>query len=50
MEPGTVSLPEQLAKRIGSLGGDDIVINGSSVALGDASDAWKGALPAALGI
>ena len=47
-DPGTLQLPDDIARRIGTLGGDQIEINGQSVPLDQASAAWHEALPRAL--
>ena len=49
-EPGTLSLPGDIARKIGELGGDQIVFteSGSSVSLESISRLWHNALPAAL--
>ncbi|HEU4320930.1 MAG TPA: phosphoribosylformylglycinamidine synthase subunit PurL [Acidimicrobiia bacterium] len=45
---GTLDLPEDFARRIGSIGGDVITINDSVVQLTPASDRWHNALPDAV--
>jgi phosphoribosylformylglycinamidine synthase len=47
---GQVELPADLARKIGEIGGDEIVINGGAVDLSDAADAWRRAIPRALGV
>jgi phosphoribosylformylglycinamidine synthase len=47
-EPGTLQLPEDIARRIGTVGGDQIEINGQGVPLDQASAAWHEAIPRAL--
>jgi len=47
-EPGSLELPEDIARRIGTMGGDQVTINGQSVPLGQASEAWHEAIPRAL--
>jgi phosphoribosylformylglycinamidine synthase subunit PurL len=46
--PGSIDLPPDIARRIGTIGADDIVINGESLALDDCADAWHHALKRAL--
>jgi len=47
-EPGSSGLPDGPARQIGRMGGSTIVINGRSVALSDAANAWRHAIPRAL--
>jgi phosphoribosylformylglycinamidine synthase len=47
-EPGTLQLPEDIARRIGTVVGDQIEINGQGVPLDQASAAWHEAIPRAL--
>jgi hypothetical protein len=47
-EPGTLQLPEDIARRIGTMDGDQIEINGQGVPLDRASAAWHEAIPRAL--
>jgi hypothetical protein len=47
-EPGTLQLPEDIARRIGTMDGDQIEINGQGVPLDQASAAWHEAIPRAL--
>ncbi|HEX6220564.1 MAG TPA: hypothetical protein VF115_05685, partial [Acidimicrobiia bacterium] len=49
IEPGSVELPFDLARKIGEIGGQEIVVNGASVGLTEASDAWHHAIERALG-
>jgi len=49
-EAGTVEPPDDLARRIGTMGGAEITINGRSVALEVAADRWHHALERALGV
>jgi phosphoribosylformylglycinamidine synthase len=48
LEPGSVELPGDLARKIGEIGGDEIVINGAAVDLSLAADLWHNAIPRAL--
>jgi hypothetical protein len=48
MERGSAEVPQDLARRIGSIGGDQIVVNGVSLPLDTAVDLWTTALPEAL--
>jgi phosphoribosylformylglycinamidine synthase len=48
--PGSLDMPRDIARRIGTMGGDRIVINGAAVDLSEAADAWHHAIPRALGI
>jgi phosphoribosylformylglycinamidine synthase len=48
LEPGSVELPGDLARKIGEIGGDEIVINGAAVDLSLAADLWHKAIPRAL--
>ncbi|MGH8947176.1 MAG: AIR synthase related protein, partial [Acidimicrobiia bacterium] len=48
--PGSVDLAHDIARRIGTMGGDRIVINGDAVDLSEAADVWHHAIPRALGI
>lgn len=43
-EPGTVDLPEDIARRIGEVRGRTIVINGQSLLLEDCADRWRHAI------
>ena len=45
---GTVAMNARSARRIGTMGGDRIVINGSAIPLDDAADRWENALERAL--
>ncbi|HEU4320757.1 MAG TPA: AIR synthase-related protein, partial [Acidimicrobiia bacterium] len=45
---GTLDLPEDLGRKIGSIGGDVITIGDSVVQLEPASDRWHNALPHAV--
>jgi hypothetical protein len=47
-EPGTVELADDLARKIGVIGGDQIVINGSAVDVDVAADRWHRAIERAL--
>ena len=47
-EPGTLQLPDDSARRIGTLGGDQVSINGQGVPLIQASEAWHEAVPRVL--
>jgi phosphoribosylformylglycinamidine synthase len=47
-EPGSVDLDGVPARRIGLLGGEAVVINGRSVDIGVAEEAWRQAIPRAL--
>jgi phosphoribosylformylglycinamidine synthase len=46
--PGTIDMPTDLARRIGSMGGETIEINGDALDLVQAADAWQDAIPRAL--
>ena len=50
-EPGTVSLPDDLARRIGVVDGDEIALgpDARSIQVSEAADAWHNAIPRALG-
>jgi phosphoribosylformylglycinamidine synthase len=48
--PGSIDPPEDLARPIGIIGGDEIVVNGDGLALTWARDRWLHALPRALGV
>jgi len=48
VEAGSVEMPAELARRIGQVGGDRIVVNGGGVDLADASDRWHNAISRAL--
>jgi len=48
--PGGVDLPGDVARRIGTMTGDSIVVGRSQVPLADADLAWRNAIPAALAI
>jgi phosphoribosylformylglycinamidine synthase subunit PurL len=45
---GSVELPERIARRVGVIGGPDVSINGSVLALDRCADAWHHALERAL--
>ncbi|MEA1902150.1 MAG: phosphoribosylformylglycinamidine synthase subunit PurL [Actinomycetota bacterium] len=45
---GTLELPADIARQVGSMGGRTIEINGSGIALDDATAAWSGAIPGAM--
>jgi phosphoribosylformylglycinamidine synthase len=47
-EPGTLELPADISRRIGTIGGEDIVINGAAAPLNLCSDTWHHALQRAL--
>jgi len=47
-EPGEVDLPAEMARRLGTVGGDHIVINGETLKLRDAEAAWTSAISEAL--
>jgi phosphoribosylformylglycinamidine synthase len=47
-KPGVMDLAADLARRIGTIEGDTVIINGSSITLDAASEAWHGAIPTAL--
>ena len=47
--PGVLELPVDIARRIGVVGGDEIVINGAAAPLADCADVWHNALERALG-
>ncbi|MFP3883609.1 MAG: phosphoribosylformylglycinamidine synthase subunit PurL [Actinomycetota bacterium] len=47
-EPGTVDPPEEIARRIGEVGGRTVVVNGQSVHLEDCADRWQHAIARAL--
>ena len=47
-KPGTLQLPEDLARHIGTLGGDQVVVNGHAVPLDTATSTWREAIPRAL--
>jgi phosphoribosylformylglycinamidine synthase subunit PurL len=46
--PGSVELPEEIARRVGVIGGTDVSINGSVLSLDRGADAWHHALERAL--
>lgn len=46
--PDSVDLPDDIARRIGTMGGDAVVINEESIPLADCADAWHHALERAL--
>lgn len=46
--PGSLDLPADLARRIGTMAGDAIVINGRAAALTECSKSWHDALPEAV--
>ena len=48
VEPGSIDLPADLARKLGGIGGDDIVINGEHVAVAEAADRWHHAIERAL--
>ena len=48
-EPGAIEMADDLARKVGEIGGDEIVINGSAVDLNVAADRWHGAIERALG-
>ncbi len=48
--PDTVDLPADLARPIGTVGGDSITVNESGVSLADAADTWRGAIERALAV
>jgi len=45
MEPGTVSLPVGMARRIGTVGGDSIEIAGHQVGLDLLTNTYREAIP-----
>ena len=47
-EPGVLQLPADLARRIGTVGGAEVVVNGHSVPLDQCGAAWREAIPGAL--
>jgi phosphoribosylformylglycinamidine synthase II len=47
-EPGTLQLPHDLARRIGTVGGRRVIVNGDGVPLDECSAAWREAIPRAL--
>jgi phosphoribosylformylglycinamidine synthase II len=47
-EPGSADLPDDLARRIGTMGGSRIVVNDAAIAMSDVADAWHHAIPRAL--
>ncbi len=47
-EPGRVELPEDSARRLGTIGGDHLVINGAAAELTDIDAAWSNAISDAL--
>ncbi|HEX6301645.1 MAG TPA: phosphoribosylformylglycinamidine synthase subunit PurL [Acidimicrobiia bacterium] len=47
-EPGTLELPADISRRIGMIGGGDIVINGAATPLNLCADTWHHALQRAL--
>lgn len=47
-EPGLISPEAEMARKIGTIGGNQIVINGSRVDLADAEVTWSNAIPEAL--
>jgi phosphoribosylformylglycinamidine synthase II len=47
-EPGTLQLPHDLARRIGTVGGSQVIVNGDGVPLDECSAAWREAIPRAL--
>ncbi len=48
-EPGTIELPTDISRRIGTIGGKEVSINGDVVAFDRCADAWHHALQRALG-
>ncbi len=50
MEPGTVELPDDLAKRLGTIGGDSLSFGSTGLDLSIITRAWREALPSALGL
>jgi phosphoribosylformylglycinamidine synthase len=46
--PGALELPVDIARRIGVVGGDKIVVNGAAAPMADCADAWHHALERAL--
>jgi len=48
-DPKQVDLPADMARRVGIMGGDSIVIGQSAISLADAELAWRTAIPVALG-
>ena len=47
-DPGVIDPDTPLARRIGSIGGEFVTVNGISIGLTEAADAWHNALPNAL--
>lgn len=47
-EVGSLDLPDDIARRIGTVGGDIVEINGVAVSLSECSERWGRALPDAL--
>ncbi len=50
MSPGAIALPESLARRVGVIGGDALVLNpaGDSLSVEEIADAWHNAIPRAI--
>ncbi len=51
-EPGTVTLPTHLARRVGVIGGENLVLGPDTTALpvDQIASAWHNAIPRALGV
>jgi phosphoribosylformylglycinamidine synthase len=47
-EPGSLDLPEDLSRHIGTIGGGEVAINGSAIPIDDAASLWAGAIERAL--
>ncbi len=43
--PGSMDLPDDLAQKVGVFGGNEITINGSAIAVAEATDLYRNALP-----
>jgi phosphoribosylformylglycinamidine synthase II len=47
-KPGSLDLPSDMSRRVGTIGGPQITINGHSISLDAADTAWHGAIETAL--
>jgi phosphoribosylformylglycinamidine synthase II len=46
--PSSLALPDDLARRIGTIGGREIVVNGEPISVDEADALWRGAIESAL--